>query len=211
MPGFSMEDYVDVATRIAIFRDKHPNGSLQSELVQYGPDVVIVKAYAYRTPDDARPGMGYATCPLPGTTPYTRGSEVMNAETSAWGRAIVAALAADTKQGVASKDEVVVASANTNGTNGNGHKKSGGTARSNQRAASGEEPAGPARGGGAAQPPAPVAVIDPDKATPQQWAQLLRKYGSNAAVVKKARELFEDAVRVQTDITVLQAERLLEG
>ena len=45
--------------------------------------------------------------PFPGRTPYTRGSELQNAETSAWGRAIVAALAADTNRaGVASADEV---------------------------------------------------------------------------------------------------------
>ena len=44
---------------------------------------------------------------MPGKTPYTRDSEVMVAETSAWGRAIVAALAGDTKRGVASKEEVL--------------------------------------------------------------------------------------------------------
>jgi len=44
---------------------------------------------------------------VPGLTPYTRNSEVMVAETSAWGRAIVAALAGDTKRGVASKEEVL--------------------------------------------------------------------------------------------------------
>ena len=43
--------------------------------------------------------------PLPGLTPFTKGSELMVAETSAWGRAIVAALAADTQK-VASADEV---------------------------------------------------------------------------------------------------------
>jgi len=42
----------------------------------------------------------------PGRTPYTRDSELQNAETSAWGRAIVAVLAADTKRGIASQEEV---------------------------------------------------------------------------------------------------------
>ena len=39
-------------------------------------------------------------------TPYTKNSELQNAETSAWGRAIVAVLAADTRKGVASRSEV---------------------------------------------------------------------------------------------------------
>jgi hypothetical protein len=49
-------------------------------------------------------GSGWRT--RSGRTNFTRGSELQNAETSAWGRAIVAALAADTRQGVASADEV---------------------------------------------------------------------------------------------------------
>jgi hypothetical protein len=43
---------------------------------------------------------------FPGRTPYTKGSELQNAETSAWGRAIVAVGAADTKKGIASSEEV---------------------------------------------------------------------------------------------------------
>jgi hypothetical protein len=107
-------DYVDVATRLAEFREKHPDGSLQpADLTRpYGhltigaDDFVVVVAAAYRSPDDPRPGVGMAYEPYPGKTNFTRGSELQNAETSAWGRAIVAALAADTKRGVASADEV---------------------------------------------------------------------------------------------------------
>src|SRR5262249_37098786 len=66
---------------------------------------IVYTAAAYRTADDARPGIGVAWEPFPGRTPYTLGSELMNAETSAWGRAIVAALAADTRKGVASHEE----------------------------------------------------------------------------------------------------------
>lgn len=206
MAGFNMEDYVDVATRIGIFRDKYPNGSLQGEIVQYGPDVVIYKAYAYRTPDDPRPGIGHASEQLPGTTPYTRNSELMVAETSAWGRAIVAALAADTKKGVASKEEV--ARAQDVRAPQPRAKKSGGNVRAIRPDVSGEEPAGVV-GGGQGQPPAPT-TSDGSTATTQQWAQLIRAYGSGNAVLRKAHSLFEDAVRTQTDITYLQAERLLE-
>jgi hypothetical protein len=63
-------------------------------------------AAAYRTPEDPMPGLGTAWEPVPGTTPYTKDSEMMNAETSAWGRAILAVGAADTRKGIASREEV---------------------------------------------------------------------------------------------------------
>lgn len=106
-------DYVDVAERIRIFRDRYPDGSLQPanpaepyRIVDLGTAVFVVYvAAAYRHPDDPRPGIGSAWEPYPGRTPYTKDSELMVAETSAWGRAIVATLAADSKK-VASLDEV---------------------------------------------------------------------------------------------------------
>lgn len=109
-----MSGYVDVASRIAEFRTKCPEGSLQPynpdepyRIVEIGSDRFIVyTAACYRTPDDAKPGIGVAQEAYPGKTPYTRGSEIQNAETSAWGRAIVAALQADTRAGVASQEEV---------------------------------------------------------------------------------------------------------
>lgn len=106
--------YVEVAERIGIFRDKYPEGSLQpadpstpySVLTVGEQTYLVVVAAAYRSADDPRPGIGMAQELIPGRTPYTKGSELQNAETSAWGRAIVAALAADTKRGIASADEV---------------------------------------------------------------------------------------------------------
>lgn len=107
---FSMDDYNDVAARIAEFREKHENGSLQQVSVDFkevnGGWWVVYTAAAYRHEDDKRPGHGTAWEPIPGRTPYTKDSEVQNAETAAWGRAIVAALAADTRKGVASAEEV---------------------------------------------------------------------------------------------------------
>lgn len=103
-------DYIDVAERIAEFRDKYPSGSFQQVDVQFidfaNKCWVVYTAAAYRTPDDERPGHGTAWEPVPGPTNFTRDSELQNAETSAWGRAIVAVLAADTKRGVASANEV---------------------------------------------------------------------------------------------------------
>jgi hypothetical protein len=104
-----LSDYVDVATRIAEFRAKHPNGSLQGdyEMIQVGDQhLVAFRARAYRDPDDSMPGVGCAWELVPGRTPFTRGSELQNAETSAWGRAIIAVGAADAKKGVASRDEI---------------------------------------------------------------------------------------------------------
>jgi hypothetical protein len=103
-------DYIDVAARIVEFRTKYPSGSLQQHALDFkefaGKSWVIYTATAYRTPEDDRPGMGTAWEPVPGTTNFTRDSELQNAETAAWGRAIVAALAADTKKGIASSQEV---------------------------------------------------------------------------------------------------------
>lgn len=86
---YDLSDYVDVAERISVFHDKWPNGTLTAEAVWFN-DGWLVTARAFRTPDDPQPGVGHAFQPVPGTTPYTRGSELENAETSAWGRAIVA-------------------------------------------------------------------------------------------------------------------------
>jgi hypothetical protein len=120
--SFDLSSYNTVADRIAEFAAKYPDGSLQCEwhmlLVPTpvkGEDgswqtldrpIIVAKGFAYRTPDDPRPGIGHAQEPIPGKTPYTKDSEIQNAETSAWGRAIVAVLAADTRKGVASRDEV---------------------------------------------------------------------------------------------------------
>jgi len=106
MPGkFDMSDYVPVNERIEAFTKAYPEGSLQSEIVELTASRVTVKAYAYRMPDDPRPGTGHSSLEIPGSTPYTRGSEIENAETSAWGRAI-AALGFEVKRGIASSEEV---------------------------------------------------------------------------------------------------------
>lgn len=103
-------DYIDVATRIADFRRDHPTGSLQQVSVDFrdfaGGSWIVFTAAAYRSPDDERPGIGTAWEPVPGKTNFTRDSELQNAETAAWGRAIVAALAGDTKKSIASAEEV---------------------------------------------------------------------------------------------------------
>lgn len=109
----SLDDYVDVAERIRIFRDRHPEGTLQPldpaepfRIVEVaGQTFITYTAVAYRSPADTLPGIAVAWESFPGKTPFTAGSELMNAETAAWGRAIIASLAADSKK-IASLDEV---------------------------------------------------------------------------------------------------------
>jgi hypothetical protein len=110
MSNFALDNYIDVASRIVEFREKYPTGSLRQVDVQFldfaGKFWVVYTAAAYRTPDDPKPGTGTAWEPVPGPTKFTRDSELQNAETAAWGRAIVASLAADTTRGIASAEEV---------------------------------------------------------------------------------------------------------
>lgn len=109
-----LSSYLTVAQRIAEFRAKYPEGALQPvnldepfKVMTIGDKAFITyAAAAYRGPDDKCPGIGVAWEPFPGRTPYTRDSELMNAETSAWGRAIVAALASDTTVGIATQEEI---------------------------------------------------------------------------------------------------------
>ena len=118
--GPNLEQYIEVNERIAAFYARHPHGSLQSEweTTTIGDQTfVVVTAYAYRDPYDARPGIGTAWEPFPGRTPYTKGSELMVGETSAWGRAI-AALGFKVNRGVASAEEIRAARERQPETNG---------------------------------------------------------------------------------------------
>ena len=111
--SFSMDGYVDVAERIRRFKAAYPNGCLRpfnpSEPFRImeigGREFIVYTAAAFRSPDDPCPGIAVAAEPAVGQTSFTKLSEVMNAETSAWGRAIVAVLAADSQR-IASAEEV---------------------------------------------------------------------------------------------------------
>jgi hypothetical protein len=113
----NMNDYVDVAERIAQLKEAYPEASLQPynpnkpyEIVQVeGKSYVVYTAACYRDPHDVRPGVAVAWEQIPGKG-MTAGSELMICETSAWGRAIVAAMKTATKR-VASKQEVIAAQA----------------------------------------------------------------------------------------------------
>jgi hypothetical protein len=83
-------DYVDVASRITEFYAKFGDGRLCTRSVEIVEGGALAIAEAYRTADDPHPGVGTAWEPIPGKTSFTRDSEVQNAETAAWGRAIIA-------------------------------------------------------------------------------------------------------------------------
>ena len=130
---FELGDYIEVKDRIRIFYEFYAGGRLTTEEVRATrePDDkprIWVKAAAYRSPDDTHPGIGWSWIELPGSTPYTKGSELENAETSAWGRAI-AALGILISGGIASGQEV--------------------------RSKAAPEPAKPARNAASNQPPEP--------------------------------------------------------
>lgn len=87
-----LKDYVQVKDRVKALYDLFGQARIETtyELTSE-PDAkpkVICRALVYRNPDDAHPSTGTSWLYLPGTTPYTKGSEIENAETSAVGRAI---------------------------------------------------------------------------------------------------------------------------
>lgn len=110
MSPVDLKDYVDVKERIRLFYAEHPDGRLCTGEVKVtsepdGVPRVWAQAFAYRDPTDLHPGVGWSWLILPGSTNFTRGSEIENAETSAWGRAI-GALGIGISASIASKDEI---------------------------------------------------------------------------------------------------------
>lgn len=111
--SFDLSNYVDVPTRIRQLKAKYPDAVLRPwnpnepfKIVEIGGrEFIVYTAACYRTPTDQMPAVAVAAEPVIGASSFTRNSEVMNAETSAWGRAIMACLAVDEPH-IASRDEV---------------------------------------------------------------------------------------------------------
>ena len=99
-------DYVEVADRIRAWYEAYPNARIETEIVSINDKFVVVKAQAFRgeSPDEKPAGIGHSSMNIPGSTPYTRGSELENTETSAAGRALVMAGLPSKK--IASGDEI---------------------------------------------------------------------------------------------------------
>ena len=100
MSNFAIDPaYTEVSERMrlarelwpeCIFRPVDPLNPYQIVTIK-DLSYVVYSAALYRHPDDLLPAIGTAWEEIPGRTPYTKGSELMNAETSAWGRACIAA------------------------------------------------------------------------------------------------------------------------
>jgi hypothetical protein len=90
--SFNLDNYVDVPTRLRMALEKYPDLRIQETQPTFRE--VNTKLYieicctVWRDKDDPLPVVAYCWEPFPGTTPYTRDSEQMNASTSALGRAL---------------------------------------------------------------------------------------------------------------------------
>jgi hypothetical protein len=98
------QDYVEVAERIAAWYAKYPDGRITTELVEMSESRAVMKAYVFRDFNPEPVGVGHSYLAIPGSTPFTKGSELENAETSAVGRALV--MAGIPSKNVASANEV---------------------------------------------------------------------------------------------------------
>lgn len=106
MAGFDLSNYVEVADRLREWYEKNPTARIVTTIVDQSEKRVTVRAEVFRKAEDLLPaGAGHSALGIPGTTPYTRGAELENAETSAIGRALVAAGLPSKK--IASADEVL--------------------------------------------------------------------------------------------------------
>ena len=90
--SFNLDNYVDVPTRLRMALEKHPDLRIQESQPVFREVsdklYIEIRCTVWRDKDDTLPVIAYCWEPFPGTTPYTRDSEPMNASTSALGRAL---------------------------------------------------------------------------------------------------------------------------
>lgn len=107
--AFDLSDYVPVSERVQMFYQAHPDGRIISSVPQIrtiGERVFIeVSVSVYRSSEDLLPCVASAWEPFPGRSTFVKDSEMMNAETSAIGRAL-AASGIGVSRSLASRDEV---------------------------------------------------------------------------------------------------------
>lgn len=108
--AFSLDNYVDVPTRLKAALEKYPDLSIQEtapKIVEMpdGKTFLEVTTTIYRSPSDAMPVVVSCWEEYPGTTPYTKGAEQQNASTSGLGRAL-GMLGFGIKTSIASREEV---------------------------------------------------------------------------------------------------------
>ena len=227
-PRPDLSDYIEVSERIIEFRQKFPDGSLSSEVVLWPTKdlpFLAVKAFAHRSRKDENPGVGHAWEPFPGKTPYTRDSELQNAETSAVGRAIVFALAADVRRGIASADEVrarrdsePTATRTSHLGGGSGNAGTGATQESPPASvpapsSAGEVGTAPVEASGMEVEVAGEGTEASAPATPEQRTRLLAVYKKPSEAKAKAVQLFDRFEKVGdvliADLTSSEVESLI--
>ena len=90
--SFNLDNYVDVPTRLRMALEKHADLRIQESQPVFREVndklYIEIRCTVWRDKDDTLPVIAYCWEPFPGTTPYTRDSEQMNASTSALGRAL---------------------------------------------------------------------------------------------------------------------------
>jgi len=110
--GIDLEKYVTVDRRITEFWDRYPDGRIETGPHDWVDDGKrcgwLCRARIFRPEEESPAATGEAFEPFPGRTPYTRGSELMNGETSAVGRAL-GIFGIGLGCSVASRDEVELA------------------------------------------------------------------------------------------------------
>jgi hypothetical protein len=195
----NLDGYTEVKTRIQEFYATYPTGAIVTTNVKVipfhefedGKSRVLVKAKAYRQPDDPHPGRGASWMVIPGKTPYTNGSEVENCETSAWGRAI-AAVGIAIDKGIASAQEI----RNARGEESEPPSVVG----AQQLAQAAAEAAGPPE-----PEPAPAETSpEPDGATETTEAPKSGTGGRSRA--KKSTEVKEEAIPTDAALAVAAVE-----
>ena len=108
--SYKLDGYVTVNERLRMALERWPD----LRVVEASPKIVTVGDAAFvevtvtvwRSPDDTLPCTAAAWEPIPGKTPYTRDSEMMNCSTSSLGRCL-GLMGIGTASSMASADEVI--------------------------------------------------------------------------------------------------------
>jgi hypothetical protein len=92
MNAFNLGDYVDVPTRLAEALKRWPDLRIQETkpviVTVDNQQYVEISCTVWRDCTDLMPTVAFCWEAIPGRTPYTKGSEMMNASTSCLGRAL---------------------------------------------------------------------------------------------------------------------------